>query len=168
MWGLFAAAAFVGFLWYRQQVLNFLRSLWAELLALLSELFGHKRKSSDQPAAETREPPRPFAAFRNPFLSGNAGRIAPEQLVRYTFEGLEAWAFERQAARRADETPMEFADTLDDRFPALAGDARELARLYSHMLYARTKPTRECLPLLQRLWEEMSRATRQYSAARSE
>jgi hypothetical protein len=162
MWALFAAAAFVGFLWYRRQVLEFLRGLWAELLALLSDLFGRKKsRAPDRVATETREPPRPFAAFRNPFFSGNVGRISPEQLVRYTFEALEAWAFERRAARRADETPLEFADALDDRFPSLADDARQLARLYSHVLYARTKPTRECLPLLQRLWEEMSRTTRQ-------
>jgi hypothetical protein len=167
MWGLFAAAALVGFLWYRQQVIGFIRALWAELLALLSDMFGQKRRLPDRPS-ETREPPRPFAAFRNPFLSGQAGRASPEQLVRYTFEALEAWAFERQAARRADETPLEFADALDDRFPALADDARQLARLYSHMLYARTKPTRESLPVLQRLWDEMSRPARQHSAAPAE
>lgn len=168
MWGLFAAAAVVGFLWYRRQVLDFIRALWAELLALLSDLFGRKKRSPDRPATETREPPRPFAAFRNPFHSGQASRVALEQLVRYTFEALEAWAFERRAARRADETPLEFADALHDRFPALADDARQLVRLYSHMLYARSKPTRECLPILQRLWEEMSRPTRQYSAAPAE
>jgi hypothetical protein len=169
MWALFAAAAFVGFLWYRRQVVEFIRGLWAEFVALLSELFGGKKsRAPDRVETETREPPRPFAAFRNPFLSGNAGRTSPEQLVRYTFEALEAWAFERQAARRVDETPLEFADALDERFPALAADARQLARLYSHMLYARAKPTRECLPLLQRLWEEMSRSARQYSAAPAE
>jgi hypothetical protein len=166
MWALFAAAALVGFLWYRKQVLDFVRQLWAEFLALLNDLFGRKRsRSNDRPEVQTREPPRPFAAFRNPFTSGTASRTAPEQLVRYTFQALEAWAFERRAARRPEETPLEFADALNERFPDLASDARQLARLYSHMLYARTNPTRECLPLLQRLWDEMSRPTRRYSTA---
>ena len=166
MWGVIAIAAVIGFLKYREQVLAFIRQLWAELLAMWSDLFGGRRKkSADAPEPERLEPPRPFAAFRNPFASGKADRMPPEQLVRYTFEALDAWAFEHHAARRADETPIEFADSVADRHPALAQDARQLARLYSQMVYARTNPTRECLPLVRRLWDEMTRRTRQPVAA---
>lgn len=151
---------------YRQQVLDFLRRLWAELLTLFNELFGRKKpRSTDCASPETREPPRPFAAFNNPFNSDRAQRIAPEQLVRYTFEALEAWAFERREARRPDDTPIEFAEALNERFPDVAHEARQLARLYSQMLYARTTPTRDCLPMLQRLWDELSRPTRRHSTA---
>ncbi|HVA45735.1 MAG TPA: DUF4129 domain-containing protein [Pirellulales bacterium] len=162
MWGALAVAAIIGFLRYREQVIAFLRQLWAELLALWGELFGgRKTKSADVADPERLEPPRPFAAFRNPFASGKDDRLPPEQLVRYTFEALDAWAFEHQAARRLDETPLEFADAVGDRHPALAQDTRQLARLYSQMVYARTNPTHDCLPLLRRLWDEMTRRARQ-------
>src|SRR5205807_4487733 len=34
----------------------------------------------------------PFSAFHNPFLDGSADRQSPNQLVRYSFEALQAWA----------------------------------------------------------------------------
>jgi hypothetical protein len=165
MWGALAAAAVVGFMWYRSQVIAFIRQLWAEFLSLWGDIFGGKKsRRADAAATEVREPERPFAAFKNPFASGKAGRLPPEQLVRYTFEALEAWSFERQAARRREETPLEFAEALSGRYPALAQDARQLARLYSQMVYARTNPSRDCLPLLQRLWSEMQQPSDHRSA----
>jgi hypothetical protein len=165
MWGALAAAAVVGFMWYRSQVIAFLRQLWAEFLSLWGDIFGGKKsRRADAAVTEVREPERPFAAFKNPFASGKAGRLPPEQLVRYTFEALEAWSFERQAARRREETPLEFAEALSGRYPALAQDARQLARLYSQMVYARTNPSRDCLPLLQRLWSEMQQPSDHRSA----
>lgn len=160
MWAGLALAAFIAFVKYRSQVLNFLRQLWAEFLALLNDLFGRPTgRASDVSEPAVREPPRPFAAFRNPFDAGTAGRMSAEQLVRYTFEALEAWSFERAAARRREETPLEFAESLSVRFPALTADVRQLARIYSQMAYARTAPSRDCLATLQRLWDEMSRTT---------
>jgi hypothetical protein len=158
MWAVLAAAAFIGFLVYHKQVMAFVRQLWAELLSMFNNLFGsRKTRASDVQEAEVDEPPRPFSAYRNPFYAGKAGRISPDQLVRYTFDALEAWSFERAAARRREETPLEFAESLSQRFPAIASDARQLARVYSQMIYARTAPSRDSLPVLQRLWEEMSR-----------
>lgn len=168
MWAGLAVAAFIGFLKYRSQIVNFLRQLWAELLAMLNDLFGRRKpRAADVAEPKVHEPPRPFAAFRNPFYSGTAARMSPEQLVRYTFEALEAWSFERAAARGCEQTPLEFAETLGERFPALIQDARQLARTYSQMVYARTAPTRECLPILQRLWEEMSRGAAPAGSGRS-
>ncbi|HVX15897.1 MAG TPA: DUF4129 domain-containing protein [Pirellulales bacterium] len=159
MWAVLAVAAIVGFIMYRSQVIAFVRKLWAELLAVLGELFGRRRAhSTDAVESETFEPPHPFSAFRNPFHSGKVSHLSPDQLVRYTFDALEAWTFERGAARRREETPLEFAEALRRRFPQLAADVRQLARLYSELVYARTSPGRDCLPVLQRLWEEMSRA----------
>jgi hypothetical protein len=165
MWLLLAVAAGIGFFVYRKQVMDFLRRLWAEFRSLLNKLFGGRKPRAADRAVEAPEPPRPFAEFQNPFHSGQASRISPEQLVRYTFQALEAWAFERRAARRPEETPLEFADGLHERFPDVAKEARQLARLYSQMLYARANPTRDCLPLLQRLWDELFRPARQRAAA---
>ena len=166
MWLLLAVAAVIGFLVYRKQVMDFLRRLWAEFLSLINELFGGRKPRAADRAPETQEAPRPFAEFRNPFHTGQASRASPEQLVHYTFNALEAWAFERRAARRPEETPLEFADGLNERFPEVAKEARQLARLYSQMLYARANPTRDCLPLLQRVWDELQRPARQHATER--
>lgn len=156
IYGLFAAAAIYGFLRYRRQVIQFLRQLWQELLALLNEWFGRKQATAES-AAESAPmaPPRPFAAFQNPFASGAASRMSCDHLVRYTFEALEAWAYEQGFARRADETPLEFAQSLGGRAPILAADARELAVLFARITYARATLSRDCLPLVERLWRRL-------------
>lgn len=164
MYAAMAAAALFGFLKYRRQVLEFIRKLWEELKAIFSGLFGRKSAQEIEEQAETAPPPRPFAAFQDPFASGSAARSSPDQLVRYTFEALQAWAFERDAARRPDETPIEFASHLGAVAPHVAGDVRELARLYSQITYARGKLSPDCLPVLRRLWQQM-RAASQPTAA---
>jgi hypothetical protein len=78
----------------------------------------------------------PFAAFSNPFADGTADGRSPEDLVRYSFEALEAWAGDRDADRRADETPIEFANRLGEPFPWLREDGRRLAVLVARMAYA--------------------------------
>ena len=35
--------------------------------------------------------------------------MSPDDLVRYTFEAVQAWAAERDLPRRVGETPLEFA-----------------------------------------------------------
>lgn len=160
IYGLMAAAAIYGFLRYRQQVLSFMRQLWQELLAMLNDWFGVKRTAADVAEAESEPaPPRPFAAFRNPFASGAAARTSPDQLVRYTYEALEAWAFEQGLARRAEETPLEFAQSLGTRFPDLAADTREVAQLFARITYARASLSRDCLPLLERFWRRLQTDT---------
>ncbi len=157
MYAAMAAAALYGFLRYRRQVLEFLRNLWEELKAIFSGLFGRKPVPKAAEQAEAPPPPRPFAAFQDPFASGAAARSSPDQLVRYTFEALQAWAFERDAARRPDETPIEFASHLGAAAPHVAADVRELARLYSQITYARGTLSPDCLPALRRLWQQMRR-----------
>ncbi len=160
IYALMVAAALFGFLRYRRQVLSFLRQLWQELLAMLNEWFGGKRAATAAAeAAAEPAPPRPFAAFRNPFASGAAARTSPDQLVRYTFEALEAWAFEQGLARRAEETPLEFAQNLGGHVPELAADTRELAQLFARITYARMNLSRDCLPLLERFWRQLQADT---------
>lgn len=160
MYAAMAAGALYGFLRYRRQVLEFLRNLWEELKVIFSGLFGRKPAPQIKEQADAPPPPRPFAAFQDPFVSGAAARSSPDQLVRYTFEALQAWAFERDAARRPDETPIEFASQLGVAAPHLAADIRELARLYSQITYARRTLSPDCLPALRRLWQQMRAAPR--------
>ncbi|MEX0712036.1 MAG: DUF4129 domain-containing protein, partial [Pirellulales bacterium] len=113
--------------------------------------------SQETPAAAAPVP-RPFSAFHNPFASGAAQRASPEQLVRYTFEAVEAWSFERGIGRRPDETPLEFARAMAVTYPELTGDIHELAELYVQITYARARLTTDCLPTLRRIWQQLTHA----------
>src|SRR5207302_8131054 len=111
------------------------------LLAWCAGLFGGRKSQADSEAgAGKREKvarPRPFAAFRNPFEDGTAAQLAPEEVVRYSFEALESWAWERGYGRQPQETPLEFAERVAIEVPALEAEARGVAGLYARAAYAR-------------------------------
>jgi len=157
-WLVYGALALVGlYLLIRHwsRLMEILGQLWAELLSL----FGRKPETSVGAAGggeeQERAPPRPFASFEDPFFSGAARRMPPAQLVRYTFEALEAWAREQVVARPADQTPLEFAQELGRRLPAIAKDVSQTAQLYDHVAYARRAPTAESVEILERMWRRM-------------
>jgi hypothetical protein len=150
------AAAIYGFLRYREQVLAFLRQMIEELKSIWREIFGRKRPTEAEGGAEEPRPiPRPFASFADPFVNGAAAQSKPDQLVRYTFAALEAWAFGRGAARRPEATPHEFARQIGDGTPEMAADVQALANHYAQIVYARGSLTPECLPALRRLWQQL-------------
>jgi hypothetical protein len=110
-WILFAAIALiVGFFLVRAG-LRFLANFtsWAQhlldaLRAWWEALFGRgKREKSEAEETEEAEEravrPRPFASFQNPFHDGRSEQMTPNDLVRYSFEALQAWAYERDLAR---------------------------------------------------------------------
>jgi uncharacterized protein DUF4129 len=97
-------------------------------------------------------PPRPFASFRDPFLSGAVARMTPNELVRYSFEALEAWAVERGIERQAGETPLEFAERVGQETPALELDVHRLAGYYAGLAYARRSLTPDCHASLKQFW----------------
>lgn len=96
--------------------------------------------------------PRPFAGFRNPFRTGEAGRWELGQLAAYTFAALEAWAAERGQARTPDRTPFEFARSLALAFPELSDAFAGAVRLYVWAAYAPGSPPPEPIDALQRTW----------------
>jgi hypothetical protein len=104
----------------------------------------------DEP--ELAQPPRPFAAFRDPFLTGQAGQMSPAEVVRYSYEALEAWAHERGCGRRQGETPLEFASRLAGEFPGLETAADRLVALYLGVAYARKVPAAERVEELREFW----------------
>jgi hypothetical protein len=160
MYAAMLAAAIYGFLKYRQQVLAFLRQLLEELKNILNGLFGRRREEADQATEAPAPAPRPFAAFKDPFVTGAASRTSPDHLVRYSFDALQAWACEHGAPRPPDATPLEFSQQLAAQAPHIAAEARELAQLYSQITYARGTLTPQCLPTLRRLWEQLRASSR--------
>src|SRR5262249_60865521 len=99
----------------------FIRSL----LAGLGFGWGGKKEGGAAGAAEEpAPPPRPFSSFVNPFDAGLDHQLTPDDLVIYSFEALEAWAYEHELARSPHETPMEFVS----RVAAVRADLRPGAR----------------------------------------
>ena len=143
----------------RAEVLRALRDFLQGWREFWQRLFGGRAGAADE-AADSGEGPqtpthRPFADFPDPFTSGMADRASPDELVRYTFAALEAWAREHGWARGPDQTPHEFAQDLGTRVHALAQDVRRLADLYCRVAYARESVPRKSVAPLKQLWQEL-------------
>jgi hypothetical protein len=153
---------------YWPQVKEFLVRLRQELADLWNSLFGGRRKAVEAAAEleSQRTKARPFSSFADPFANGTAKRRAPNAVVQYSFEALEAWAAEQDLARRIDETPLEFATRLAAARPPLAEGVQDLASLYARMAYARENLQPESLGGIQRLWVALQQSAVVLSAAR--
>lgn len=137
-------------------VARFLQNLWAEMLGM----FGRKptatvagsEETSDEPIA----PPRPFSTFSDPFRSGKAAQSSPGELVRYTFEALQAWAFENNCGRTPDQTPMEFGQRLQSQRLKISSEAHEVSLLYAQVAYGGHRPDDSSVATLQKLWRKLT------------
>ena len=85
-----------------------------------------------------------------------AQRLSPAELVRYTFDALQAWAQEQGFGRQQDQTPLEFGRLVGGRVKAVSREANQLAQLYARLAYANKSPKRDALQVLERLWRRMS------------
>lgn len=151
-YGLLVLAGIYLLMRYWTQLVEFLAKLWAELLSLLG-LRRSPASESDADAAASIVPEiRPFASYVNPFANGTADRMSPQQLVRYTFEALEAWARETVVNRPPDQTPQEFADELGRQRPLIAQEVAQTTRLYMHIAYSQKPMTRDRLDVLEKMW----------------
>lgn len=133
-------------------------ALLAGLRDLWNSLFGVRSRQSDKAAEEAaakKPPPRHFSDFTNPFATGAAGRCPPKELVRYTFEALEAWAQDKGHPRLPDQTPHEFARCIGSAVASLADDARQLSDLYCQVAYASDTLSPASVAQLSHLWLEM-------------
>ncbi len=157
-WLLYAIVLVVGLVWLwrnRAAVLAGLR----ELAEFWRNLFHRRQKTSDEEADEAAKasvtPPKPFADYADPFTTGAASRQSADQLVRYSFEALEAWARQRECGRLPDQTPHEFAAQVGTCVTPLAEDAQELADLYCLVAYAPDTLPIESVEPLRHLWHQL-------------
>ncbi|MCI0456057.1 MAG: DUF4129 domain-containing protein [Gemmataceae bacterium] len=137
------------------------RRLLEALRAFWEGLWGGGKSAGQTGAAETvkARPPKPFAAYRDPFGRGAADDMTPAELVQYSFEALEAWARERHLKRQVSETALEFSERVGDEFPVLEEDARRLALLYAGLAYAGGSFPAEGRAELRRFWQILMDAT---------
>jgi hypothetical protein len=131
------------------------RNFWANLFG------GAKKDATSDEVADEPAPARkkevPFSAFSNPFDTGSAERMPARELVRYTFEAMEAWARERDLGRREDETALEFVDRIGEEVPALEKEAQVLANLQARAEYAREKLPPNTAETVKVFWQRLER-----------
>jgi hypothetical protein len=140
---------------------NWAASLLQALRAWWESPFGWlNREPSAETSADTAEEtapsgPPPFSLFVNPFLDGRAQRLPPAELIRYSFQALEAWAHERARGRQPEETPLEFVHRVCDEFPPLEADVTALAGLYARAAYAAGTIPANYRSVLQEYWQRL-------------
>jgi len=152
--------AIVAYLLWRNrgQVLEALRNFWQAIRDFWDSLFGRHRVESatDERPAVTAPPPRPFADFSDPFVTGDARRWSPRELVAYSFQALEAWGREHGCQRGPEQTPHEFAGALSACEAAVGREAVGLANLYCCAAYSSGSLPRDRVGGLQELWRTMA------------
>lgn len=154
-----AFAAILGFLAWRYR--RELAAAWQQLLKELRErwarLFGRGEESVTEAgiAAAAPPPPRPFAAFSDPFLTGRAGQLSRLELLRYTFEALQAWGREHNCPRERSETPHEYSRRLASHAPHLAREAAALSDVYGQAAYSSAQSSASVADPLRSLWHKM-------------
>ena len=144
---------------YKERLLGMLREFCRALQEFWRNLFASRQVEPHQKEAGVPESAaHPFAAFSNPFASGEAGRMSLQELIVYSFKGLEAWATERRCGRRPDQTPFEFSELLGEQVPELAFEVRQVTRLYVQVAFAKASSPAGCEPVLEALWNKMNSA----------
>jgi hypothetical protein len=147
-----------GIFGWARGMLKAIDSLWASILAL----FGRKPAAVEEETADADDesvPRPPFEAFSNPFADGRAGRMSPDELVRYSFGALEAWARDRQLGRADAETPLELAARLGEEIPKLGPEVKRLGQLYALAVYGRGGIPQGAREVVKRFWEALESAT---------
>lgn len=147
-------------LWkHRRELAKAFADIIRELRAFLARLFGG-RSASLEAVAKAAEPTSVLAArfadFRDPFATGDARRLPPDELVRYTFSAFEAWASDHGCPRTPDRTPSELLRTAVATESPMYDEARRMVRLYSEVAYAARTVSREAANNLQSLWRSMA------------
>jgi hypothetical protein len=145
-----------GIIRYGRDWLNALIAIIASILAGLG--FGGKKEPSKEDANATAEPappPRPFASYANPFDVGLDHQLTPDDLVIYSFEALEAWAYEHELARSPHETPSEFANRVGEAHADLGPDATRLVGYFVAIIYGQRGFRSEILPPIRQFWRAL-------------
>jgi hypothetical protein len=155
LWLLFLLVVGFVLFWYRQELLSFVQRLWGLFTAQQRPPSAPAAAGEQVPLEERPSRPPPFASFRNPF-EHLSDFESSEAVVRYSFDALQAWAYEEQLGRVPDETPLEFTARLGVERPELAKTSRRLAEIYSQVTYAKAKVGPSGLACVREFWDSLS------------
>ncbi len=146
----------VGYLLWRywEQVLRAVTDFIQAMRDFWANLFGGGQTESEpeEQAAVAVTPPRPFADYADPFVTGDATRYTPQELLAYSYQALQAWGRERGCVRDTEQTPHEYAGHLGLQNARVGREARRLAQLYSFEAYSGDTLPREQTDTLRNLW----------------
>lgn len=152
---LIAIVVLVGLYFYGRPVFKGIGAFFADLAEFFRRLFGG-RKRDDEVVEEAESEvvaPRPFRAYRDPFATGLAKKMSTQQLVAYSFEALQAWAYEQQCARLDEQTPLEFAGQIAANNSTVGTHAKTLALLYNQVAYAPGTLGSQAVDHVRSLWQ---------------
>lgn len=134
--------------------INRLKAFWASLFGGKSEQRQTESMEADG-TAEAGPTRKRFASYQNPFSTGEARNMDPEELITYTFEAFESWSTERGVKRPPELTPIEYAKEVGEQELDVAKDAGRTALLYTREAYSNHRPPRNYAETLERLWRAM-------------
>jgi hypothetical protein len=130
----------------RELIAALLRGFWLE---------DTRKPKEEAEKVDPEPPPRPFSSFVNPFDAGLDRQFSPNDLVIYSFEALEAWAFEHELARSPHETPTEFVQRLGQARAELSREATRLVGFFVTIVYGDRGFKAEVLPALRQFWQTL-------------
>ena len=164
VWIVVAIAVVVGVIYFLLKGLSPFTAWAKNLLDWLRGLFGPKKPKSRQQAAEDvqaekvlKRPP-PFEDYTNPFVGGASRRRTPAELVEYTFNAFDSWAWDRNLGREPHETPTEFAVRIGHEYAELDDPGFATAELYLRVVYSRNPVPKDAIKPLVELWKQMESA----------
>jgi hypothetical protein len=165
-WIIFAVVAIVvvifllrGGLKYLAHFMPWAKNLLASFDAWWKSLFGNRepklkqRNETELPEIEA-DSRRPFSSFADPFATGNAYGMSPEELVEYSFSALESWAYDQGQGRAEAETATEFALRLAKEFEQ-ARYAPALANLVSQASYSPRGLSENSRQMVEQFWKSL-------------
>ena len=78
--------------------------------------------------------------------------MSPREVIHYSFQALEAWAYEKGIERRENQTPNEFTREVAYNAKTIGTNIEQLGKLYSQEAYAPNSVASSHLPELQAFW----------------
>jgi hypothetical protein len=138
---------------WARRLLDAIRNWWMQLWGS----WGSTGPAESEDPLPVARPARLFSMYQNPFVTGAADHQSPEELTRYSFEAMEAWAKERSFPRAQDETPIEFGLRLTEHAPGMEHNVRRLAAIYSQATYGSSRLPPSSLEDLRQFWTELDR-----------
>ncbi len=141
--------------WKRVLLFQIAQSLFSAVSEFFKNLFRFGSSEKTQVAASGKTAPRrsAFAAYQNPFLTGQQNAWSPEQLILYSFEALQAWAGEHGVEPRPEQTAREFCIEVGQQFPEITEELGRLSRLYGQAAFRAAVPANSDLEPLHRIWQ---------------
>ena len=142
---------------HHKAILAGLKKFWEDLLAM----FGKRKRDPKAKAVaptpdEPIKPEKPFRKYQNPFVTGMVNREPIEAIVNYSYRAMEAWAYEQDLPRQANETPNEYGEWLSENAIQISEFAPQMAQIYSAVAYTHEDAPDDSLEVIKGLWNRMT------------